>query len=326
MNSPAGRCLIASMAALCAVVASPVIAQTAYPVKPIRVINPFPPGGPVDVVGRPVFERLRESLGQPVIMDHRPGAGSIIGSAAVAKAAPDGYTLLATAGQHTINLSVYQKLPYDTARDFVSVSMIATGPYVLVVHPSVPAKSLRDLIALAKSMPGKLSYASASPGSGFHMAAERLNMMAGIRTLHVPYKGGAPAGVALLGGEVDMMFSSPAVVLPHIRTGRMRALAVSTPGRFAELPDVPTMAEQGMPEFDATAWYGLFAPAGTPRDIVSLLAARIDAIVRMPDVREVFRQAGLESAGGTPEAFDERVRADIARWAKVARAANVKVD
>ena len=326
MHSPAGRYLIASMAALCAVVVSPVIAQTAYPVKPIRVINPFPPGGPVDVVGRPVFERLRESLGQPVIMDHRPGAGSIIGSAAVAKAAPDGYTLLATAGQHTINLSVYQKLPYDTARDFVSVSMIATGPYVLVVHPSVPAKSLRDLIALAKSMPGKLSYASASPGSGFHMAAERLNMMAGIRTLHVPYKGGAPAGVALLGGEVDMMFSSPAVVLPHIRTGRMRALAVSTPGRFAELPDVPTMAEQGMPEFDSTAWYGLFAPAGTPRDIVSLLAARIDAIVRMPDVREVFRQAGLESAGGTPEAFDERVRADIARWAKVARAANVKVD
>lgn len=326
MDNPAGRSLIASLVALCLAAAAPATAQPTYPVKPIRIINPFPPGGPVDVVGRPVFERLRESLGQPVIMDHRPGAGSIIGSAAVAKAAPDGYTLLATAGQHTINLSVYQKLPYDTVRDFVSVSMIATGPYVLVVHPSVPAKSLRDLVALAKSMPGKLTYASASPGSGFHMAAERLNMMAGIRTLHVPFKGGAPAGVAVLGGEVDMMFSSPAVVLPHVRSGRMRALAVSTPGRFAELPDVPTMAEQGMPEFDATAWYGLFAPAGTPRDIVALLASRIDAIVRTNEIREVFRQAGLESAGGTPEMFDERVRSDIARWAKVARAANVKVD
>jgi tripartite-type tricarboxylate transporter receptor subunit TctC len=320
------RALLKGAVVLLALLPTPSFAQQAYPVKPIRVINPFPPGGPVDVVGRPVFERLREVLGQPVIMDHRPGAGSIIGSAAVAKAPPDGYTLLATAGQHTINLSVYQKLPYDTARDFVSVSMIATGPYVLVVHPSVPAKSLRDLVALAKTMPGKLTYASASPGSGFHMAAERLNMMAGIRTLHVPYKGGAPAGIALLGGEVDMMFSSPAVVLPHVRSGRMRALAVSSPGRFSELPNVPTMAEQGMPDFDATAWYGLFAPAGTPRDIVALLAARIDAIVRTAEVREVFRQAGLESAGGTPEFFDERVRSDIAKWAKVARAANVKVD
>ncbi|MFN7751116.1 MAG: Bug family tripartite tricarboxylate transporter substrate binding protein, partial [Pseudomonadota bacterium] len=175
------RALLKGAVVLLALLPTPSFAQQAYPVKPIRVINPFPPGGPVDVVGRPVFERLREVLGQPVIMDHRPGAGSIIGSAAVAKAPPDGYTLLATAGQHTINLSVYQKLPYDTARDFVSVSMIATGPYVLVVHPSVPAKSLRDLVALAKTMPGKLTYASASPGSGFHMAAERLNMMAGIR-------------------------------------------------------------------------------------------------------------------------------------------------
>ena len=307
-------------------VAATAMAQPAFPSKPIRVINPFPPGGPVDVVGRPVFDRLRTALGQPVIMDHRPGAGSMIGSAAVAKAAPDGYTLLATAGQHTINLSVYAKVPYDTVKDFASVSMLAIGPYVFVVHPSVPARSMKELVALARRMPGKMTYASASPGSGFHMASELLNLMAGIKTLHVPYKGGAPAGIALLGGEVDMMFSSPAVVLPHVQSGRMRALAVTTPARFGQLPDVPTMVEAGLAGFDAQAWYGMFAPAATPKETIAFIADQLDRVLKTPEIREAYRLAGVEPVGGTPASFDERVKSDIAKWARVARDARVQVD
>jgi tripartite-type tricarboxylate transporter receptor subunit TctC len=321
---PAVACRAVLLSGLLVVV--PVLAQPTFPSKPIRVINPFPPGGPVDVVGRPVFDRLRVALGQPVIMDHRPGAGSMIGSAAVARAAPDGYTLLATAGQHAINLSVYAKLPYDTVKDFASVSMLATGPYVLVVHPAVPARTVRELVALARRMPGRVTYASASPGSGFHMTAELLNLMAGIKTLHVPYKGGAPAGVALLGGEVDMMFSSPAVVLPHVQSGRMRALAVSTQKRFAQLPDVPTMQESGLDGFVAETWYGMFAPAATPKDTIAFLAGQLDRILNTPEIREAYRLAGLDPVGGTPAAFDAHVRADIEKWAKVAREARVQVD
>ncbi|MGZ9065737.1 MAG: tripartite tricarboxylate transporter substrate binding protein [Burkholderiales bacterium] len=289
-------------------------------------MNPFPPGGPVDVVGRPVFDRMRAEIGQPMLVDYRPGAGTIIGSELVAKAPPDGYTLLATAGQHAINPSVYAKLPYDTLRDFAPVSMLGTGPYVVGVHPSVPARTLRELIALAKSRPGKMNFASASSGSGFHMAGEMFKLMAGVDIVHVPYKGGAPAATALLTGEVDMMFSSTAAVLPHISSGRVRALAVTTQQRFAQLPGVPTMAEAGLPGFEADAWYGVFAPAATPRDIIANLSEHINRVVQLPDVREAYAKAGLEPAGGTPQQFNARFIADYKKWAKVAKASGAKAD
>jgi tripartite-type tricarboxylate transporter receptor subunit TctC len=301
-------------------------AQTAYPTKPIRMVNPFPPGGAIDVVGRPVFDRLRGPLGQPVIMDYRAGAGTIIGSELVAKATPDGYTLLATAGQHAINPSVYSKLPYDTLRDFAPVSMLATGPYVVAIHPSVPAANLRALIALAKSRPGKMNFASASPGSGFHMAAEMFKLMTGTDIVHVPYKGGAPATTALLTGEVDMMFSSTAAILPHISSGRIRALAVTTKERFGQLPNVPTIAEAGLPGFEAEAWYGVFAPAATPREIILKLSEAIDRVVKTPEVRQAYAPVGLEPAGGTPQQFNTRFVADIQKWAKVAKASGAKAD
>ena len=221
---------------------------------------------------------------------------------------------------------MYAKVPYDTVKDFASVSMLAIGPYVFVVHPSVPARSMKELVALARRLPGKMTYASASPGSGFHMASELLNLMAGIKTLHVPYKGGAPAGIALLGGEVDMMFSSPAVVLPHVQSGRMRALAVTTAARFGQLPDVPTMAEAGLAGFDAQSWYGMFAPAATPRETIGFIADQLDRVLKTPEIREAYRLAGLDPVGGTPAFFDERVKSDIAKWARVARDARVQVD
>ena len=301
-------------------------AQTPYPTKPIRMVNPFPPGGPVDVVGRPVFDRLRASLGQPVIVDYRAGAGSIIGSEIVAKAPPDGYTFLATAGQHAINPSVYAKLPYDTLRDFAPVSMLATAPYVVALHPSVPAANLRALIALAKSRPGKMNFASASPGSGFHLAGEMFKLMAGVDIVHVPYKGGAPAATALLTGEVDMMFSSTAPVLPYITSGRIRALAVTTRERFAQLPNVPTIAEAGLPGFEAQAWYGVFAPAATPREIVLRFSEAIDRVLKTPEMRQIYAPSGLEPAGGTPQQFSTRVVTDLQKWAKVAKASGAKVD
>ena len=311
--------------ALAAGFASLALAQQ-YPAKPVRVVNPFPAGGPVDVVGRPVLEKLRAELGEGFVMDYRPGAGTTIGSDLVAKAPPDGYTLLFTASQHAINPGVYKKLPYDTAKDFAPISPVAQGPFVLVVHPSVPAKDVRELIALAKAQPGKLNFASASSGSGFHMAGEMLKTLAGVDIVHVPYKGGAPAATAVLAGEVQMLFASPAAVLPNVKAGKLRLLAVTTAERSPLVPGVPSMAEAGVPGYDADTWYGLFAPAGTPREIVDMLSQRVDRIVKSAEIRELYAKAGLEPAGGTPEAFAARIARDMAKWSKVAQQTGAKVE
>ena len=300
--------------------------QSPYPSKPIRVINPFPPGGSIDLAARPVFERLRSPLGQPLVMDYRPGGGTIIGASIAAKSPPDGYTLYAAAGQHAIIPSVYRKLPFDVVRDFTPVINLATGPYVLVVHRSVPAKSLKELLALAKASPGKLNFSSAGAGSGFHMAGELLNMLANVSTAHISYKGGAPAAQAVLGGEVDMTFGSPAVLLPHIKSGRLRSIAVTTPKRFAQLPEVPTMAESGLPDFEAASWYGLFAPGGTPPHIVDKLVTEINAVLQTPEIKQTYELLGLEPAGGTAEKFRVSFIQDVERWASVAKAANVHVE
>lgn len=313
-------------AILAALGTSPLLAQTAYPTKTIRLVNPFPPGGSIDVVGRPVIEKLRVQWGQPVVMDYRVGGNTIIGASAVATAPPDGYTLYGAAGQHAIIGSVYSKLPFDPVKDFTPVVLLATGPYLFVVHPSVPAKSLRDLVALAKSQPGKLNYSSAGSGSGFHMAGELLNVMAGIKTTHIPYKGGAPAGTAVLSGEVAMTFGSPAVLLRYVEAGRLRALAVTSQQRFRPLPDVPTVAEAGIKGFEAESWYGVFAPAGTPKDIVAKLASQIDAILKTDEISKLYSVAGLVPGGGTPQQLGDIFLRDVAKWAKVAKVAGVKVD
>jgi tripartite-type tricarboxylate transporter receptor subunit TctC len=308
------------------VLAGPAAAQAPYPSKPIRAVNPFPPGGSIDVVGRPVFERMREPLGQPVVMDYRPGAATMIAASFVARAAPDGYTLLVTAGQHAVVPNVHSKVPYDVVKDFIPVSLLARSPYVLVVHPSVPAKNLKQLISLAKSMPGKLSFSSAGLASGFHMAGELLKVETGINMLHVPYKGGAPAAAAVAGGEVEMTFGSPPVLLPLVEAKRLRAITVSSPERFALFPGVPTMKESGLTDFRALSWYGVFVPAGTPSDIVAMLAAQIDRAVKTPEVRKVFAAGGLEPGGGTPQEFAALFMSDLKKWATVAKKAGVRLD
>lgn len=312
-------------AGLLALLAVPAWAQAPYPSKPVRVIVPFPAGGPVDVVGRPIMERLRIALGQPFIMDFRPGAGSIIGSDAVARAEPDGYTLLFTASQHSINPSIHTKMPYDTLKDFAPVSRVVSGPLLLVVHPSVQAKNVAELIALAKASPKKLNYASAGIGSGFHMSAEIMKSTAGVDMVHIPYKGGGPATTDLLAGQVDLMFGS-SVVMPHVRDNRLRLLAVTTAARSPFIPDVPTVAESGLPGFDVDTWYGVFAPAGTPRPIIDLLAREIDKAVRDPKLADSLRNLLVVPEGGTPEQFDAVIRREVVKWSKVAKEANVQLD
>ena len=319
------RCALLHCMTSC-VFAGVVFAQTPYPSKPIRVVNPFPPGGSIDVVARPVFDRLRAPLGQPLIMDFRPGGGTVIGASIVAKSPPDGYTLYAAAGQHAIIQSVYRKLPFDVVSDFAPVINLASGPYLLVVHPSVPAKNVKELIALAKAAPGRLNFSSAGAGSGFHMAGELLKLIAKIDFAHIPYNGGSPAAIAVLSGEVDMTFGSPAVLLPYIKSGRARAISVSTLQRFTPLPEVPTMAEAGLPSFEAASWYGLFAPAGTPREIIEKLVNESNAVLKSQEIRQIYEKLGLEPVGGTAEEFRTLFIKDMERWAKVAKIANVRID
>ncbi len=303
----------------------PASAQAPYPNKPVRVIVPFPAGGPVDVVGRPVMEKLSAALGQPFVMDFRPGAGSIIGSDAVARAEPDGYTLLFTASQHSINPSIYEKLPYDTVKDFVAVSRVASGPLLLVVHPNVKANNVQELIALAKASPKKLNYASASLGSAFHLSAEVMKSMANIDMVHIPYKGGAPATNDLLAGHVELMFGS-SVVMPHVRGDKLRLLGVTTGKRSEIIPDVPTVAEQGLPGFDIDTWYGVLAPAGTPQPIIDLLAREIDKALADPKIVESLRNLLLVPAGGDPAQFEAQINSEIAKWRTVAKEANIVLD
>ena len=297
-----------------------------YPSKPVRMINPFPAGGPVDVAGRPVLEKLRAELGQPFIMENRPGGGTMIASQAVLNAPADGYTLLFTAAQFAINPSVYSRMPYDTVKDFQPLSLVAQGPFVMVVHPSVPAKDLGELIALAKAQPGKLNYASAGNGSLFHMAGEFFKMLAGVNIVHVPYKGGAPATTSVLAGETQIMFGSPAGVLQHVNSGRMRLLAVTSPERSPFAPGAPTAMEAGLKGYEVDTWYGILAPVGTPREIVDMLSRKIDAIVKSDEVRALYAKQGLSPAGGPPEAFAAKIAADMAKWGKVAKQSGTKVD
>jgi tripartite-type tricarboxylate transporter receptor subunit TctC len=311
------------LAVFLAVVIENVFAQP-YPNRAIRLIVPFPPAGATDIVGRLVAQKLGERLGQPVVVENRPGAGGSLGSDLAAKSAPDGYTLLiATSSTHSIGPAL-QKLPYDPIRDFAPITHVANVPNVLVVSPKLPVKDLKDLIALARAQPGKLNYASSGIGTIVHLNGELFKMIAKVDIVHVPYKGTALSLPDLANGNVSMLFDSLASALPNIKSGQVRPLALNAPKRSALLPEVPTLAEAGMPEFDLYTWFGMFAPAGTPREAVARLQREVAASLKAADLLERFEAVGAEPVGSTPEQFVERIRSDAAKWGEVIRAANVR--
>ena len=295
-----------------------------WPVRTVRVVVPYAPGGNTDFTARVVAQKLTDVFGQQIVVENRPGGATNIGSDLVAKAAPDGYTILMGGASNAINMSLIAKMPYDTLRDFAPVSHCVTGANVLSVHPSLPAKNLKELIALAKARPGQLRFGSSGIGSSNQMAGELLKMMAGINIEHVPYKGNAPALTDTIGGHIEMMFSGVPSLLPHIQSGRLRGIAIGSLKRFPALPNTPTFDESGLKGYEATTWFGLMAPVKTPRDIVVRLSVETDKILKSQEVRERFLVEGLEPIGGTPESFAQFIRVEIDKYAKVVKAGNLK--
>lgn len=302
------------------------LAQT-YPSKPIRFVVPFPPGGPADILTRAIGQKLTEGWGQQLVVDNRAGAGGTIGSDITAKAAPDGYTLLmGFVGTHAINPSLYGKLPYDNVKSFEPVSLVGTATIILVLHPSVPAKSVRELISLAKSKPGELTFGSPGNGTPQHLGGELFNTMAGVNMTHIPYKGAVPAITDLLGGRLSLIFSSAPPALPHVSTGKLRALAVTSAKRSPVAPELPTIAESGLPGYEVINWYGVLAPAGTQKEIVAKLNAEIVKIVNMADVKERLSPVGIETFSSTPAQFAAFIKEETAKWAKVVKFSGARLD
>ncbi len=297
-----------------------------YPIRPVRLVVPQSAGGSTDLVARPLAQRLSEALGQQVVVDNRPGAGSTIGTDLAAKAPPDGHTLLAVAASFTMSPALYRKLPFDPVRDFAAISMLSALPNILVVHPSLQAATLKDLIALAKSRPGHINHGSSGVATGTHMSMELLKHMTGMKMVHVPYKGGAPSVTALLGNEVQVTFATISTALPHVKTGRLRALAVSTAKRSVAAPDVPTIAEAGVPGYDYSSWIGLLGPAKTPQAVVSTLHREAARIVHTPEIRKVLAHEGSDPVGSSPDAFASLIRTEVARWKQVAQSAGIQAD
>ncbi len=296
-----------------------------YPAKPVRIIVPFAPGGSTDVTARLLAQKLTEGWRQQVLVDNRAGAGGNIGADAVAKAAPDGYTLLlATTGVMAINHRLYRTLPYDATRDLAPVTQIGSLPLILIVHPSLPVQSVKDLVALAKARPGQLSYASSGVGGATHMSAEIFRMMTGVDIVHVPYKGSGQAMTDLISGQVPMAFDQITSSLPHVEAGRLRALAVTSAKRFASVPKLPSMSEAGITGYEAVSWNGLAVPAGTPREIISRIQAEVARILQAADMRERFFKDGIEPVASTPEQFAAHIRSERAKWEKVVEAAGIK--
>lgn len=319
------RILPLVLATVLAPLAAPALAQD-YPTKPVRVIVPFAAGGPADVYARFLAQRLQESLGQPFVVDDRPGGGSVIGTDAVAKSAPDGYTLLVMSNTHTVNESLMPNKPFVLMRDFVGVAPINSSDLVLVVHPSVKANTIAELIALAKAQPGRMSYASSGPGTPYHMAGELFKSMAGVDILHVPYKGSAGARTDVLGGQVQMMFDAVTVMAPHAREGKVKALGTSGTTRTTVLPGVPTIAEAGVPGYETTIWLGVMAPKGTPAPIVAKLNAEIGKIVARQDVRDDWAKQGAVPMAMTPAEFARFLEQDIVKWERVVKISGAKPD
>ncbi len=320
------RGLALGLAAMLAALAPFAAAQSAYPTKTVRIVVPFPPGGTADIIGRMLANKLGQQWNQLVIVENRAGSGGTIGVDSVAKSAPDGYTLiLGVTGALTIAPSLQPKLPYDPLRDLTPVSLVAVVPSLIAVHPSVPAQNLQELIALAKEQPGKLTFASAGTGTSVHIAGELLKSMAGVNILHVPYKGGAPALNDVMGGQVSMIIENMPQLLPHVRAGKLRALAVTTPKRSSAMPEVPAVAEV-LPGYEATTWFGLLAPAGTPQDVIRKVQSDVAKVVALPDVKERLTELGAEVVASTPDAFASHLRSEQQRFAKVIKDAGIKLD
>jgi len=301
-------------------------AQTQYPNKTVRMIIPFPPGGGTDTLGRIMALKLGEVLGQQVVVDNRPGGGTNIGAEIAAKAPPDGYTVLMGNVSHAINVTLYSKLGYDLVKDFAPVSLLASTPNILVVHPSVPAKSVKELIAVAKARPGQLDFASSGSGSSAHLAGEMFSSMAGVKMSHIPYKGGGPAVIALVGGQCSVGFATTPSVITHVKSGRLRGLAVTSAQRSPSTPELPTVSEAGIAGYEAGTWYGFLVPAGTSKDIVARLHAESIKLLKLPDVRERIETAGFETIGNTPEQFGTYIRSEIEKWGKVVKASGARAD
>jgi tripartite-type tricarboxylate transporter receptor subunit TctC len=299
-------------------------AQPAYPQKSIRMVVPFPPGGGTDILARLFGQKMSETLGQPIIIDNRGGAGGTIGTDIAAKAPPDGYTLILVSGSHAINASLYTKLPYDAVNDFAPITQIATSPGILVVNPSLPVKSVKDLIALARAKPGQINYASAGSGTPPHLAGELFKVMAKIDMVHVPYKGNAPAFTDVIGGQVSLIFPTMPSAMPFIKSGKLRPIAVTSAKRSPAAPDIPTIAESGLPGYEATSWYGILAPARTPPQIVARLHDVLVSVIGAPDIKEKLAAQGLDPVGNTPQQFAAVIKSEIVKWAKVVKASGAK--
>jgi tripartite-type tricarboxylate transporter receptor subunit TctC len=316
---------IAAAFLLVGVMVMPLFAQT-YPNKPIRRILPMAVGGPTDILGRIVGQKLAERLGQPFVTENRPGAGGNIGVEIAAKAGPDGYTILFTSTALATSPSLYKKLNFDPIKDLAPIALVAESPNVVLVHPSLPVKNLKELVEYAKKRPGKLNFSSGGIGVTTHLAGELFNILANTKIVHVPYKGGGPALTALIGGEVDMQIIGPSVALPQIQAGKVRPLAVLTPERLPSLPNVPTAKEAGIENFEVTSWFGILVPAGTPPEIIARLNAEWVKIAAMPDTKEKMQKAGFEPMSGTPDQFAEFIKTEITRWANVIKEANINTN
>ncbi len=330
---PPARCRrsclrVAAAVALAAVIAPLALAQTvAFPTKTVRLVVPFPAGGPLDATGRAIAQKLTEAWGQSVVVDNRPGAGGNIGADLVAKSAPDGYTVVMGAlSTHAVNPSLYPSMPYDAVKDFAPITLIAVTPNVLVVNPALPVKSVRELIAYAKANPNKLSFGSGSNGSAGHLAGELFKVETGTDLVHIPYKGAAPAMQALLAGDTQLMFDNLASAMPQVKAGKLRALAVTTAKRSSLVPELPTMAEAGVPGFDIATWFGLLAPAGTPKDVIAKWNADVVKILDSPEMRQKLQAQGAEPTPMTPAQFAAFIAAELPKYARIVKISGAKVD
>lgn len=320
------RRLFSSVTALAMLMVAGTAGAQNYPNRPIRMIVPFPPGGSVDVIARLVAPKLSESLGQQIVIDNRGGASGNIGAELVARATPDGYTLLAHTVPFTVNPFLYSTVPYDTVKDFTPVCLLSESPVLLVVHPSVPAKTIRELIELAKSQPGKLNYASAGVGTNHHIAGELLNSLARINIVAVQYKGGGPAQIATLGGEVGITYPNVVAAIPFIKSDRLRALGITSAKRSPAIPEVPTLAESGVPGYEFTTWHGLLAPAGLPKAVLSKLSENLRKVMRAPDLSERFTREGVDIVASTPEQFSQHLKSELQKWSKLVKERGMRAD
>ena len=320
------RSIVARLAGALLAFATATAAAQPYPARAVKIIVPFGAGGPADVYARFLGQRLQDALGQPFVVENRPGGGSIVGSEAAAKSAPDGYTLLMMSNTHTVNETLIPKKPFELMRDFAPVTGVNYSDLLMVVHPSVPAGNLRDFIALGKASPNGMNYASSGPGTPYHMAGELFKAMAGVEIVHVPYKGSDGARVGILGGQVQMMFDAITTMAPHVRAGKVKALGTTGKTRSTVLADVPTVAEAGVPGYEAVIWLGLMAPAATPRPVLERLNVEVNRILSLPEVRETWAKQGAAPMGMSIEQFDKFLRADIVKWSKVVKLAGAKVD